>query len=195
MEPIILASASLRRQEYFKLLALPFSIMPARIDETPPAVIDPQKFTADLAVRKVKKVIDTMSSRLPYWICGADTVVTLNGEVFGKPLNRDEAKSTLTRLSGREHEVVTSMALYNRRKDKIDCRSVSCFVDFAPFSDEEIEWYLNTSEWQGVAGAYRIQGIAACFINSIKGCPSTVVGLPLREFYVMLRDNGYPYGG
>ncbi|MCL2067180.1 MAG: Maf family protein [Treponema sp.] len=195
MEPIILASASLRRQEYFKLLALPFSIMPARIDETPPAVVNPIEFTADLAVRKVKKVIETMSSRLPYWICGADTVVTLNGEVFGKPLNRDEAKSTLTRLSGREHEVVTSMALYNRRKDKIDCRSVSCFVDFAPFSDEEIEWYLNTSEWQGVAGAYRIQGIAACFINSIKGCPSTVVGLPLREFYVMLRDNGYPYGG
>jgi len=61
-------------------------------------------------------------------------------------------------------------------------------------TEAEIDWYLNTNEWQGVAGAYRIQGLASCFINRIEGTSSAVAGLPLREFYVMLRDNGYPYG-
>jgi septum formation protein len=87
------------------------------------------------------------------------------------------------------------VALYNRRKETIDCRSVSCAVAFAPLSDSEIEWYLDTNEWQGAAGAYRIQGLAGCFITSVTGSPSAVAGLPLRDLYVMLRDNGYPYGG
>ena len=114
--------------------------------------------------------------------------------IFGKPKDRDEAKQTLARLSGRGHEVITSMALYSGPEQEIDCRTVSCKVNFAPLSQAEIEWYLDTSEWQGVAGAYRIQGLASCFITKIEGSPTTVVGLPLREFYVMLRDNGYPYG-
>ena len=194
METIILASASLRRQEYFKLLGLPFSILPAMIDETMPAKTPPEKFTGDLAVRKVQKAMEVMKGRLPRWICGADTVVALDNEVFGKPKDRQEAKQTLQKLSGQIHEVITSMALYSGPEREIDCRTVSCKVNFAPLSKEEIEWYLNTSEWQGVAGAYRIQGLAACFIQSIEGSPSAVVGLPLRDFYVMLRDNGYPYG-
>ncbi|MCL2879640.1 MAG: Maf family protein, partial [Treponema sp.] len=72
--------------------------------------------------------------------------------------------------------------------------SVSCAVNFTKLSNEEIEWYLDTGEWQEVAGAYRIQGLAGLFIKSISGSPSAVVGLPLHDFYVMLRDNGYPYG-
>jgi len=194
MEPIILASASLRRQEYFKLLGLPFSILPAMIDESLPENIQPQEFTGDLAKKKVQKVIEVMKGRLPRWICGADTVVAIDNKIFGKPLDREAAKLTLQMLSDRGHEVITSMALYSGPEREIDCRTVSCRVNFAPISEEEIEWYLDTSEWQGVAGAYRIQGLAACFIESIEGSPSAVVGLPLRDFYVMLRDNGYPYG-
>ena len=75
MEPIILASGSLRRQEYFKLMGLPFSILPAMIDETPPEKVNPREFTGDLAVKKVQKAIEVMKGRLPRWICGADTVV------------------------------------------------------------------------------------------------------------------------
>jgi septum formation protein len=99
----------------------------------------------------------------------------------------------LRKLQGRSHEVITSVALYNGRKKTTDCRSVVSTVTFAPLSPDEIEWYLNTGEWQEAAGAYKIQGLASCFITGIKGSYSGIVGLPLREFYVMLRDNGYLY--
>jgi len=194
MESIILASGSLRRQEYFKMLGLPFSILPAEIDESLIIQSNPVKLTTELAVKKVEKVIDVMSNRLPKWILGADTVISLNGKIFGKPASREEAALMLGELSGQQHKVVTSMALYNGRDKKIDSKSASCTVIFAALSEPEIEWYLDTNEWQGVAGAYRIQELASCFITQIKGSPSTVAGLPLREFYVMLRSNGYPFG-
>jgi septum formation protein len=193
MEPIILASGSPRRQEYFKMLKLPFSILPALIDENQSTHTDPQDLTRELAVKKVEKVIEVMKTRLPKWICGADTVIATESKIFGKPANREEAAQMLEKLSGKQHKVVTSLALYNGKEKKMDCRTASCSVTFAFLSQEEIEWYLNTNEWQGVAGAYRIQGIAGCFITEINGSPSTVAGLPLNEFYAMLRDNGYPY--
>ena len=194
MEPIILASASPRRQEFFRLMGLPFSVMPAEIDESRITQTDPSKLTAELAVRKVEKVIEQMQNCQPNWICGADTVIALDGRIFGKPADYAEAAQMLNRLSGRQHEVFTSIALYNKREGRIDCRTAVCTVTFAPLSKAEIEWYLNTNEWQGVAGAYRIQGLAGCFISRVEGCPSTVTGLPLHELYAMLRDNGYPYG-
>jgi septum formation protein len=194
MESIILASGSPRRQEYFKLMGLPFSILPALIDESQVAETDPLKLTAELAVKKVQEVIKIMEGRLPKWICGADTVISMGGKIFGKPADREEAAQMLGKFSGKQHNVTTSVALYNGREGVIDCRSASCSVSFAPLSPAEIEWYLDTNEWQGVAGAYRIQGLAACFITHIKGSPSTVAGLPLHDFYAMLRDNGYPYG-
>jgi len=194
MEPIILASGSPRRQEYFKMLGLPFSILPALIDESKITQTNPVKLTAELAVKKVEKVIEVMNNRLPKWIFGADTVIAANGEILGKPANRQEAVLMLGQLSGKQHKVVTSIALYNGKEKKTDCRSAVCTVNFAPLKEEEIEWYIETNEWQGAAGAYRIQGLAGCFITEIKGSPSTVAGLPLREFYAMLKDNGYPYG-
>jgi septum formation protein len=194
MESIILASGSLRRQEYFKLLGLPFNTFVTHIDESQTNQPDPVKLTAELAVKKVKKAMEVMKAAPPKWICGADTVITLGKSIFGKPENHDEAAQMLKKLSGKQHTVYTSVALYNGNKKKIDCRTASCKVEFAPLSEEEINWYLNTNEWQGVAGGYRIQGLASCFITQIKGSPSTVMGLPLHEFYVMLRDNGYPYG-
>ena len=134
-----------------------------------------------------------MAGRLPWWICGADTMVTIENKIFGKPKDRDDAHRMLEELKGRDHTVISAIALYNGKAKKIDCRSVSCLVQFADFSEEELDWYLDTGEWQEVAGAYRIQGLAQLFIKSIKGSPSTVVGLPLHDFYSMLRDNGYSY--
>jgi septum formation protein len=194
METIILASGSPRRQDYFKLMGLPFSVFPAVIDESQIIEKNPKKLTEELAVRKVKNVIENINDRLPNWICGADTVVAVGNKIFGKPENREDAAKMLEKLSGKQHRVVTSVALYNGHKKNIDLRSAVCTVKFARLSKEEIEWYLETNEWQGVAGAYRIQGLAGCFITQIKGSPSTVVGLPLNEFYAMLRSNGYPYG-
>ena len=175
------------------MMGLPFSILPANIDESLTTQTNPLKLTQEFAVKKVEKVIEIMNNRLPKWICGADTVISLNDKIFGKPADREEAAGMLGKLSGKQHKVVTSVALYNGITKKIDCTSASCTVTFAPLSDKEIEWYLDTNEWQGVAGAYRIQELASCFITQIKGSPSTVAGLPLREFYVMLKSNGYPY--
>jgi len=176
------------------MLGLPFSILPTEIDESQVDQTSPLKITGGLARRKVEKVIEIMKDRLPRWICGADTVISLDGKIFGKPANREEAAAMLRELSGKQHKVVTSVALYNGREGKIDCRGASCTVSLAALTEAEIEWYLDTNEWQGVAGSYRIQGLAGLFISKIAGSPSTVAGLPLREFYVMLRDNGYPYG-
>lgn len=195
MESIILASGSLRRQQYFRLLGLPFSIMPSFIDETPEKGRTAKELAGDFAVKKVKKAIETLKDRVPAWICGADTIVSVDGEVYGKPQNREDAGDMLRRLSGREHEVFTAIALYNGRMGVMDSETVSSTVVFAGLCENEIEWYLDTGEWQGAAGAYRIQGLASCFVSSIRGSFSAIVGLPMYEFYAMLRRNGYPYGG
>jgi septum formation protein len=171
--------------------------MPARIDETtgdgdPP--VSPRAWAEELAVRKVKKIMDMLSTRLPGWIFGADTLISVDGETFGKPAGREDAQDMLRKLQGRSHEVVTAMALYNGREKSVDCRSMVSEVSFAPMDQEALDWYLDTGEWQGVAGAYKIQGLASCFIANINGSYSGIVGLPLREFYVMLKDNGYDYG-
>jgi len=194
MEPIILASSSSRRQEFFKLLGLPFSVFPSKIDENLVTETDPEKLTLELSIKKVEKVIEVMNKRLPKWICGADTVIVSRKKILGKAQNRDEASKMLKELSGRNHKAVTSVSIFNGYTKKMDSCTVTCTVSFAALTEPEIEWYLDTNEWQGVAGAYRIQGLASCFINRIEGSPSTVIGLPLREFYVMLRSNGYPFG-
>jgi septum formation protein len=191
MEPIILASGSLRRQEYFRLLGLPFSVMPSLIDEGQGNDMSAE----DLAVKKVKKVMDTLKHRLPSWICGADTIISVDNDRYGKPADREEAAAMLRRLGGRGHEVITGLALFNGKTGDIARKTVSSTVRFSSLSEGEIEWYLNTGEGQGAAGAYRLQGLAGCFVSVIEGSYSGIVGLPLHEFYVMLRENGYPFGG
>ncbi|GHV31145.1 Maf-like protein [Spirochaetia bacterium] len=199
MEPIILASGSLRRQEYFRLMGLPFSIMPAQINEEDHDPLPPRKLAEELAVRKVNAVVDLLTGRHPGWIFGADTLLQVDGEVYGKPAGREDAQRMLNTLQGRSHHVITAMALYSgKAKDgnqgSIDCRSVVSDVTFAPLSPEDIAWYLDSGEWQGAAGAYKVQGLAGCFVSEIRGSYSGIVGLPLHEFYVMLRENGYSYG-
>lgn len=194
MEPIILASGSLRRQEYFRLMGLPFNIIPAQIDETYSPEMSPREVTAELAARKVSRIIEMLQGRTAPWICGADTVISLEGAIFGKPQDREHARTMLSQLKGRTHQVITSIALFNGGTRILDCRPAESAVTFAPLTEHEIEWYLNTGEWQGVAGAYRIQGLGSCLIANIEGSYSGIVGLPIREFYVMLLENGYPYG-
>jgi septum formation protein len=168
--------------------------MPAKLDEIPRPGQTPGEYTQDMAVRKINAIIGQLRGQIPRWICGADTVIAVDGEIFGKPTDRNEAKKMIESLAGREHEVSTSIALFNGKKQTIDCRTVKSEVVFAPLSEKEVEWYLNTGEWQGVAGSYKIQGLGGCFVTSIKGSYSSIVGLPMHEFYRMLIDNGYQYG-
>ena len=192
MEPIVLASESPRRQEFFRLLGLPFTCMPANIDESFAPGSECRAVTEEFAIKKVKKIAENMKDA---WICGADTLVELDGTIYGKARDRNEAGKTLSCLQGRTHLVHSAVALYNGRAKTMDCRTVTSEVSFAPLTEGEIEWYLDSGEWVGAAGAYKIQGLAACFITGIKGSHFCVAGLPIREFYVMLRENGYPYGG
>jgi septum formation protein len=172
--------------------------MPAQIDEAlggdAETAAEPRARAEELAVRKVNKILELLASRLPGWIFAADTLIAVDGEIYGKPADREDAQEMLQKLQGRSHEVVTAMALYNGKGKTVDCRSTVSQVTFAPLSREDIDWYLDTGEWQGVAGAYKVQGLASCFISNINGSYSGIVGLPLREFYVMLKDNGYAYG-
>jgi septum formation protein len=189
---IILASGSPRRIEFLKLLRLPFTVMPSLVDEDFDERLEPRAVAEELAIRKVQKIVDNIKDEA--WVCGADTLISLEGTIYGKPSNRDEAEAMLSVFQGRTHEVISAVALYNGRKKTTDCRSVVSTVAFAPLTQAEIEWYLDAGEWKEAAGGYRLQGLASCFIQEITGSYSSIVGLPLREFYVMLRDNGYPYG-
>ncbi|MCL1993005.1 MAG: Maf family protein [Spirochaetes bacterium] len=196
MEEIVLASQSQARQEGFRLLGLPFSVVPAMIDESLPPNADPETAAGILAVKKAEKVAKRQGDdgEPPKWVFAADTIIALAGEIFGKPADRGEALQMLSRLSGKTHLAVTAIALYNGRLGRVDCRRAKCEVSFAELSPAEIGWYLDTGEWRGAAAGYRIQGAGAGLILSVKGCIGAVAGLPLRDFCVMLKDNGYPYG-
>ena len=195
----MLVSGSPRRQEYFRLLGLPFTVLPARIDESLRDVsikspTEPRAAAEELALRKLNRALELPGGKDAAWVFAADTLVALDGRIYGKAGNREEAGETLRSLSGREHRVITAMALRGSGEKAACRRSVESLVSFAPLSDAEIQWYLDSGEWQGAAGSYRIQGLGACFISSIQGSYSAVVGLPIREFYVMLRENGYHFG-
>jgi len=220
MENIVLASASPRRLDFFRLLGLPFVCVPADIDETLEPGLSPGEVAESLARQKALTVAGKLGAFIgtaqsvaasnacaspgatqganadapPRWVFAADTVVAPEGEILGKPESREEARRMLERLAGREHRVVTAMALHDRLTGTTDCRSATCAVEFAPLSPEEIEWYLDTGEWRGAAGGYRLQERGGCLVKAVKGHPGAVAGLPLRDFYVMLRDNGYPFG-
>ena len=193
-ETIILASASPRRHEFFRLLGLPFEVIPSPIEEILNESLEPRMATEELAVQKVNSVRELCRDR-DTWIVGADTIVLLDGIVYGKPQDREDARRMLSKLQDKTHEVITAIALFCGRTGSLDCRSVVSRVNFAPMSPDEIEWYLDTGEWEGAAGSYQIQKLASCFITSIQGSFSSIVGLPLREIYVMLRDNNYPFKG
>ena len=217
MEPIILASSSPQRQEYFTMLGLPFMVIRSSVEE----IIDRKNIrrsVEELAMRKALNVsrllcgeehhradaapdtalIRNFAGSMPaanLWIAAADTIITIGGEIYGKPRDREDAGKMLGILQGRTHEVITAAALLNKGKNVSDCRSVASKVTFKQMSAAEINWYLNTNEWEGAAGSYRVQGLASCFIGGISGSFTSIAGLPLAEFYDMLRDNGYPYGG
>ena len=94
-------------------------------------------------------------------------------------------------LQGQTHTVVTAIVLYNGREKKTTSRICETKVTFAPMTKEEIEWYVETGEWHGAAGGYRIQSLASCFIKKIEGSYFGAVGLPIFELYDILKEQGY----
>lgn len=192
MEPIILASSSPRRQEILKLLNIPFKVIIPNINETISSAIEPEEIPEFLAREKVTAVIHSLPPQQEIlWILGADTIILKEGKIFGKPDSRAQAEAFLREFSGKTHQVITSVVLYNGRKKTFVSKNAVTKVTFSELSDKEINWYLDTEEWHGAAGGYRIQSLASCFIKSIEGTQSCVTGLPIFELYDMFKEQGY----
>lgn len=192
MENIILASSSPRRQEILKSMGIPFQVIMPNIDESSFYSRNPSDLPEILAKAKVQAVVRSRPPKqvIP-WVLGADTLVVMGNKVFGKPKDYQEAYDFLNALQGRSHQVITALALYNGRNHVTSVRTAVTKVTFSPMTDEEIQWYIETGDWHGAAGGYRIQGMASCFISKIDGTNSCVVGLPIFELYDMLKEQKY----
>lgn len=192
MEPIILASSSPRRQDILKMLNIPFQVIIPGIDESSFSSKTPEELPEILAKAKVQAVIKSRpTQQVIDWVLGADTVVIHDSKTYGKPKNHEEAFSCLKELQGKTHTVVTSIALYNGKTHITNTKTAISKVTFSPMTDKEIEWYVETGDWHGAAGGYRIQGLASCFITKIEGTSSCVIGLPICELYDILKAQGY----
>ena len=182
MEPVILASSSPRRQDILKLLHIPYQVIMPNIDETVSPSLPAENVPEIFAREKVAAVVHSLA---------ADTVIIFNNKIYGKPSDQEEAAAFLRELSGKTHTVKTVIALYSGRTKTTVVRESVTEVTFKEMSEREIEWYIETGEWHGAAGGYRIQSLASCFIKKIQGTTSGVEGLPISELYDILASQGY----
>ena len=188
---LILASASPRRRELLATLDLPFRIMPAHIDEQHRAAEPPESYVARLAREKAEQLAERFPSA---WVLGADTVVVLDQQILGKPADAAEARAMLGSLSGREHTVMTGVAVVRCDRGIAQCDVVSTRVRFHTLQAADIEAYIATGEPFDKAGAYAVQGIGGQFVAALEGCYNNVVGLPLQRTMALLRSAGYGAG-
>lgn len=183
MPALFLASASPRRRELLTQIGVPFSLLSVSIDETPHRAETPDAYVQRLAREKALAGLALVSDRSAC-VLGADTTVVLDGRILGKPVDRADALAMLQVLSGREHQVMTAVALAN----ETDCavRLVASQVRFRAITPVEAERYWSSGEPQDKAGSYAIQGLGAVFVSGLQGSYSAVVGLPLCETAQML---------
>ena len=184
---LILGSASPRRQELLGQLGLvPDAILPPDIDETPRRAELPRPYSVRIATEKAAAVEAGPDDVV---LC-ADTTVALGRRILGKPADAGEAARFLVALGGRRHQVITAVAV--RRGARIWQRDVVSQVKMKRLSDDELNRYLASGEWQGKAGGYAIQGLASAFIPWISGSFTGIVGLPLAETAALLASAGWP---
>ena len=186
---LVLASASPRRRELLSDLGLAFEVRPADIDESVHPGESGITYVERLAREKALAVAAPGEI-----VIAADTTVDLDGDLLGKPVDADEARSLMRRLSNTTHHVHTGVAIVAIDDDPGRTRVVSdvvtTAVTFAPVPDEWIDWYIDTGEPFDKAGGYGMQGAAAIFVHRIDGSPSNVIGLPLDTVAALARAIG-----
>ncbi len=190
MYKFILASTSPRRQELLKKIGLDFTLVSSEYEE----VFDhrpPHTQALFLARKKVETVLKHSPEYTRDLVLGADTCIDLDGKILGKPNTRSEARKFLQQMSGRTHRVITALSLWNGPVGRFLTEAETTLIHVANLDAREIEWYLDTKEWEGAAGGYRIQGRGSLFVDRIEGCYFNVMGLPIRRFYGMLQAQGY----
>jgi septum formation protein len=176
---LVLASASPRRRELLTQAGFSFQVHPAHIPEDPRPDEDPIAYVTRLAREKAQAVFAELSPDIsaPLQVLGADTTVTLDHHILGKPENPADAARMLRLLSGRTHRVITGVAVVTAQRTEFAAEATA--VRFLTLSDQEIAGYIATGEPMDKAGAYAIQGRAARWIPRIEGCYFNVVGLPI----------------
>jgi len=190
---LILASGSPRRRELLGRFGIAFETRPADVDETAQAGESPEHLVRRLAVAKAEAAMAT-APEADVVVLAADTVVVLDGETLGKPVDADDAAAMLRRLSGRTHLVLTGLAVARRtapsddgsRSDvglapaiQVEVEVDATEVTFVELTDADVAWYVATGEPLDKAGAYGIQGRGGVFVSSIRGNHDNVVGLGL----------------
>ncbi len=192
---VYLASRSPRRRELLKQIGISFEILLLRedlrrgvdVDETPLANEAPRDYVQRIARAKAANAtLQTGRRMLPsYPVLTADTTVALDGRIFGKPADADEAADMLQALSGRQHQVLTAVAVAGG--DDVRTALSESTVEFRELTEDEIRRYIATREPLDKAGAYAIQGRGALFVRNLNGSYSGVMGLPLFETAELLR--------
>lgn len=185
--PLYLASTSPRRRELLAQLGLDFQVLPVDIDESVRAGEGPADYVLRLAREKAAAGLAQAGEGV---VVAADTSVVLDGEVLGKPASVAEALAMWSRLSGRDHEVLTGIAVGNRARQ--EARVVTTRVRFRALREPEMRAYWASGEPRDKAGGYAIQGRGAIFVTGIDGSYSNVVGLPLAETAALLDTFGLP---
>jgi septum formation protein len=202
---LILASASPRRSQLLAQAGFTFEVRPAHIPEDPLPGEDPIAYVTRLAREKAQVVFDQIAAGAPNQsvnvaapcaidiqtlaVLGADTTVTLDEQILGKPEDASDAARILRMLSGRSHRVITGVALVTH--EAIEVAAEVTAVQFLTLSEEEIAAYIATGEPMDKAGAYGIQGLAARWIPRVEGCYFNVMGLPLALVASMLEGRGF----
>jgi septum formation protein len=193
MIALYLASGSPRRRELLTQIGVPFTAISADIDETPLTDESPAAYVERLARGKAQAGYAALSSEqsaAPACVLGADTAVVLDGRILGKPRDQAEAQTMLLGLAGREHEVLTAVAVLDGQR----CEShvVRSLVRFRSIDQAEASAYWASGEPHDKAGGYGIQGLGAVFVCGLNGSYSAVVGLPLCETCELLGHFGIP---
>lgn len=188
-QSIVLASASPRRRELLAQLGVPHEVLAVEVDEAPLPGEQPAALARRLA--RAKAVAGRARAGGSRPVLGSDTVVAVDARIFGKPADRDDALAMLAALSGREHRVLTAVALALPGADGAVVEALSeTLVRMRPITSAEAAAYWDTGEPAGKAGAYAIQGLGAVFIEHIHGSYSGVMGLPLYETAWLLQSAG-----
>jgi septum formation protein len=184
-KPLVLASGSPRRRELLGGLGLCFTVRSADVDETPLPGEAPDVYVLRLAEEKARA-----AGRPGELVLAADTTVVVDGEILGKPEDEADAARMLRLLSGREHEVLTGVAVFEA-PERIVSGLARTAVRMAPLTADEVAWYAATGEPQDKAGAYAIQGLGSLFVEAVSGNYSNVVGLPIPAVYRLFAELGY----
>ncbi|KAI8910145.1 putative MAF-like protein [Gorgonomyces haynaldii] len=182
LPPVILASQSPRRHQILSQLPIPFKVVPSTFPEDLEKG-DPKNYVLETAKAKGLQVLQDNPGHL---IISMDTVAVLDNEILEKPLDLEDARLMLSKLSGKTHQVLTGCWIMTNDKKVSWVTETS--VEFMKLSPETLDWYLSTKDWEGKAASYGYQSKGGVLVESLQGCAYNIIGFPLHDFFQHLKQ-------